>query len=212
MPKLRINTAHWTIHYILVEHDIALLTPTLVACVPASSGQKSPTWQGMLSTRIRTFPGRTAAHAWRWALFSSATVEGRSFMSRIQTDIWTQTCSIGFMSGLRAGQSMTSTSSWSKKLPCHMWWGGALSWTCTQLGPNTPIAHGNIWFPMIWIYRFRFRFMAPIYHDQLNPPPMMDCTPYHDWPAMISIVRLDAGISQPLPLPKAHADPTITVV
>ena len=31
-----------TIHYILVEHDIALSTPTLVACVPASSGQKSP--------------------------------------------------------------------------------------------------------------------------------------------------------------------------
>ena len=30
-----------TIHYILVEHDIALLTPTLVACVPTSSGQKS---------------------------------------------------------------------------------------------------------------------------------------------------------------------------
>ena len=30
-----------TIHYIL-EHDIALLTPTLVARVPASSGQKSP--------------------------------------------------------------------------------------------------------------------------------------------------------------------------
>ena len=29
-----------TIHYILVEHDIALPTHTLVACVPASSGQK----------------------------------------------------------------------------------------------------------------------------------------------------------------------------
>ena len=30
----------------------------------------------MLSTRVRTLPGRTAAHAWRTALFSSATVEG----------------------------------------------------------------------------------------------------------------------------------------
>ena len=27
-----------TIHYILVEYDIALLTPTLLACVSASSG------------------------------------------------------------------------------------------------------------------------------------------------------------------------------
>ena len=31
-----------TIHYILVEHNTALLTPTLVAYVPTSSGQKSP--------------------------------------------------------------------------------------------------------------------------------------------------------------------------
>ena len=30
----------------------------------------------MLSTRVRTLPGRTAAHAWRTALFSSATVGG----------------------------------------------------------------------------------------------------------------------------------------
>ena len=41
-PKLKINTAHWKIHYILVEHDIAPLTPTLVACVTACSGHKSP--------------------------------------------------------------------------------------------------------------------------------------------------------------------------
>ena len=68
----------------------------------------------MLSARVCTLPGRTAAHAWWTALFSSATVEGGSFMSRIQTDIWSQTCSIGFMSGLRAGQSTISTSCWSK--------------------------------------------------------------------------------------------------
>ena len=96
-----------------MEHDIALLTLTLVACVPASSGQKSPDDEAC-STKVRTLPGRTAAHAWRTALFSSATVEGGSSMSRIQTDIWSQTCSVRFMSGL-ASQSMTSTSCWSKK-------------------------------------------------------------------------------------------------
>ena len=41
-------------------------------------------------------------------------------------------------------------------------------------------------------------------HHQLTPPPMVDCTPYHD--AKISIIRLDAGINQPLPLPMAHPD------
>ena len=51
-----------------------------------------------------------------------------------------------------------------------------------------------------------------IHHDQLTPPPMVDCTPYHDWRATISIIRLDAGINQPLPLPTAHPNPTVTVV
>ena len=32
--------------------------------------------RGMLSTKVRTLPGQTAAHAWQTALFSSATVEG----------------------------------------------------------------------------------------------------------------------------------------
>ena len=45
-----------------------------------------------------------------------------------------------------------------------------------------------------------------------RPLPMVDCTPYHDWRATISIIRLDAGINQPLPLPMAHRDPTVTVV
>ena len=33
-----------------------------------------------------------------------------------------------------------------------------------------------------------------IHHDQLNFLP-----PYHNWRAKISIIRLDAGINQPLP-------------
>ena len=41
-PKLKINTAHWSNSlHILVEHNIALLTPSLVSSVLASSGQKS---------------------------------------------------------------------------------------------------------------------------------------------------------------------------
>ena len=82
-----------------------------------------------------------------------------SSMSRIKTDIWSQICSIWFMSGLRAGQSMTSTSCWSKKAVSCAVWGGALSWTYTKLRPNTSVAHGNIWFLRIWMYWCRF--MAP---------------------------------------------------
>ena len=63
------------------------------------------------------------------------------------------------MSG-RVGQSMTSTSCWSKKaVVSRTVWGGALSWTYTKLRPNTPVAQGNIWFLRIWMYRSRF--MAP---------------------------------------------------
>ena len=43
-------------------------------------------------------------------------------------------------------------------------------------------------------------------HDQLNIPPslpMVDCTPYQDWRATISFIRLDAGIN--------HLDPTVAV-
>ena len=82
---------------------------------PALVARRALARRGMLSTRVRTLPGRTAAHVWWTALFSSAMGEGGSSMSWIQTDIWSQTCSIGFMSGLRCGQSMTSTSCWSRK-------------------------------------------------------------------------------------------------
>ena len=36
-----------------------------------------------------------------------------------------------------------------------------------------------------------------IHHDQHTPPPMVDCTTYHDWRATISIISLGAGISPP---------------
>ena len=146
----------------------------------------------MLSTRVRTLPGRTAVHAWRTALLSSATVEGGSSMSRIQTDIWFQACSIGFMSGLRAAQSMTSTSCWSKKAAVsHAVWGGALPWAYTKLRPNTP---SHIWFLRILMYRCQF----------MAPSTMISSLPR----ATISIIRLDAGINQPLPLYSAPVPDT----
>ena len=43
---------------------------------PPLVARRALTRPGMLSTRVPTPPGRTAAHAWRTVLFSSATVEG----------------------------------------------------------------------------------------------------------------------------------------
>ena len=54
----------------------------------------------MLSTRVLTLLGRTAAHAWRIAHRNSCTVERGSSMSWVQTPIRSQTCSMGFISGL----------------------------------------------------------------------------------------------------------------
>ena len=122
----------------------------------------------MLSTMVRTLRGRTAARAWRTALFSSATAEVGSSVSRIQTDIWSQTCSIGLMSGLRAGQSMTSTSCGSKTAAVsRAVWGGALSWAYKT--PPSPVARGNIWFLRIWMYRGQF--MAPSTTTSSRLPP-----------------------------------------
>ena len=138
----------------------------------------------------------------------SILVEGGSSMSRIQNNIWSQTCSIGFMSGLRAGQSKTSTSCWSRKavVSCAVW-GGALSWTYTKLHPNTPVAHGNISFFRIWMYRCRFMVPSTTTSSLL---PHGGLYPYQDWRATISIIRLGTDIN--LPLPTAHPDPTVTVV
>ena len=67
--KLKIITTHWNNSQHISGTWYCPSDPTLVACVPASSGQKSPdTTRHMLSTRVRTIPGQTAAHAWRTAL------------------------------------------------------------------------------------------------------------------------------------------------
>ena len=99
------------------------------------------------------------------------------------------------MSRLRAGQSMTSTSCWSKKATVsRAVWGGALSWTYTKLRPNTPVAHGNIWFFRIWMYRCRF--MAPsTTTSSLLPPWWIAPHTMTDGPRFPSLGWTQASIS-----------------
>ena len=66
-------------------------------------------------------------------------------MSRIQTPIWSQTCSMGFISGLQARQSMTFTPWCDRKtgMSCAEW-GVALFWMYTKFRPKTAVAQGGI--------------------------------------------------------------------
>ena len=169
----------------------------------------------MLSTRVRTFPGQTEAHTWRTALFSSATVgRGMTSMSRIQTDIWSQTMHI------MLNWVLAWTPSWplhdlniplaqkSCRVTCCMGWGIVLDvHKVTSKHPRRPWQHlipRDLDVPM--------PVHSSIHNDQLTPPSMVDCTPYHDWRATISIIRLGARINKPLRLPTTHPDPTATVV
>ena len=78
-------------------------------------------------------------------------IGGRT-ISRFQIDIWSQTCSIGFMSGLIAGRPMTSTSCWPKSASCNMLHvAGVLSCTNTNFPPKTPVAHVWMWSLRIWM-------------------------------------------------------------
>ena len=65
---------------------------------------------------------------------NSGTVEVGSSMSRIRTPIQSQTGSMGFKSGLQAGQSMTSTSWCARKAVVS--WGVSLSWTYSDFAPK----------------------------------------------------------------------------
>ena len=82
-----------------VQHAYSHITTPLTHWVTSFGVEKS-TRCDMLSTRIITLLGRTAVHARRTAHRNSDTVKAESSMSRIQTPILFQTCSMGFMSGL----------------------------------------------------------------------------------------------------------------
>ena len=121
-------------------------------------------------------------------------------MSRIQTPVWPQTCSVEFMSGLCADQSMSSTSSCPRKaLVPYAVLGMALSWIYTKFHLKTPVALGSIpsWRSLMWHWRLRV--------------PSSCSTPYHDWGAMVTVHWLDACIYRSLPLPAAHTSMTTTV-
>ena len=115
------------------------------------------------------------------------------------------------MSGrLRASQSMTSASYWSKKAAVsRAVWGWELIvlsvLKVTSKHPRRPWQHlipQDLDVPM--------PVHGSIHHDQLTPPPMVDCIPYHDGPRFpsLGLVRHQSSSHLAYNAP----NPTVTVV
>ena len=91
---------------------------------PPLAARTSRTPRSMFSTSALTLLARTVRHALWTAWHNSASLEEGRCIPRAQIDIWSQTCSIGFISGLIACQSMTMIILVQKyhHVTCYMWW------------------------------------------------------------------------------------------
>ena len=88
----------------------------LIAHVSPLCNENHRTQWGTFSTSVLTFLLRTTLHAWWTAWCNSTRFERWQSQCRIQIDIGSQTCSVGFMSGLIADHFLTSTSYWSRNV------------------------------------------------------------------------------------------------
>ena len=133
----------------------------------------------MLSIRVLNLLRWTAVQACQKACRNSSTMEVGSSMPRVQTPIWSQTCSLGCMSGLRADQSMTSISCCVKKaVVSRAVWGVPLSWTYTKFRPKTLSPWDAYYRKEAWCSVGGWGFHpAPPVHSSHHE----NSTPYHDW-------------------------------
>ena len=75
-----------------------------------------------------------------------------------QIDIWSKTCSIGFMSEPIAAQPMTSISCWFRNVSAtsYMWRGIVLSCTNINIRLKTPLDHSSMWSLGTWMEGWLF--------------------------------------------------------
>ncbi len=98
-------------------------------------------WQcpGMLLMRRRMVSWGISSQIWTRASLSSWTVLGATWRHRMDRNIMSQRCSIGFRSGERGGHSMVSIpSSFRNYLHTLTTWDRALSCTRRNPGPTAP--------------------------------------------------------------------------
>ena len=135
------------VFYKYVKNAYSHVSTPLIPCVTPLAVKRARTWRSMLSTRVLTHLKRHATHTWRAASRNFGTVEWGlgSSMSQIQIPIWSQTCSIGLMSGLRIDQSMASTSCCARKeVVSHALWGMALLSAYRKFHSKAPVAQVSI--------------------------------------------------------------------
>ena len=151
------------------------------------------------STRVRTLPGRTGAHAWRTALFSSATVERCVYVC---VCVCVCVCVWGGGGGGGGGGGLVQKGC---RVTCCMGRGIVLDvHKVTSKHPRRLWQHlipQDLDVPM--------PVHGSIHHDQLTPPPMVDCTPYHE-PGLIiidTVSPLSAVLHSAPPPPLAAASP-----
>ena len=120
---------------------------TSTLCDPPLAARWAPTRHCMLSTRVITLLVRPASQAWGTACHYLAQWKG-GHPCLGSRPLLGPKCSMGFMSGLRAGQPMTSTSCCARKAGMlHGVLGVLLSWTNTKFLPKNACRPWNhtIW-------------------------------------------------------------------
>ena len=98
-------------------------------------------------------------------------------MSQIQTDIDPKHAQLGSCLDSELASPWPQNPVGPKSLPCHVLYGAGHCLGRTQVTSKRPVAHGNIWFRRIWMYRCRLMALSI---TTSSPLPMVDCTPYHD--------------------------------
>ena len=134
----RCNMYRWMIGRITDEWSVGWISGIvggwLIVGVTTTRSKHSTHSRGTLRTKIQSRTRLRATHACYPATSNCVVVVAGLSMSRIWTAIWSQSCSMEFISGRLDGQSMTSTSWFSRKsLVARAVWGRALSWIGTKL-------------------------------------------------------------------------------
>ena len=152
----------------------------------------------MLLTKDLSLSSRRASQAANTATHNCWCVVGGLTMSRICIAIWSQRCAIRFISWLLSGQSMTSTSCFSRKdIVVRAWCGETLSWTDTKPLRKVRLIQSK---KFIWESVGKLSGSWALNNYQLTQVPKVKGVPYYEGWRHIAICLLHTSINTSLPL------------
>ena len=134
------NTAHWNNSLHIGGTWYCSSDPyTISVCARLQRPEEGAlTRWGMLSTGGCTLPGRTAAHVWWTALFSSATVEGGHPCLGSRLTFEPKHYQLGSCLDSELASPWPQHPVGPKRLPCHVLYGAGHCLGCTQCYAQTP--------------------------------------------------------------------------